>query len=578
MNGTKESFHTLQDPNEKIQRSIIKIALWTLAIIVLLVAGGVFGHKTFRAWQERRLVAQANALVNEGDLKRASLDARRILQINPESAPGARIMARISEKAGSRSAIDWRRRAVDLTPGSATDLIALARAAIQFDDKANLDLALRKLPEGAKSTPEYLALAAELAMARNNAVEAEQHLSEAVRLDPSNKENVARLATLQLGSSDPAIRAQAKQALVQLQSEPMMRRDATRRLLVHSLRTKALEEAVTLARQLDSFPEKTFEDRLLLLSALNETADPGFSSLLQELKNSAAERPDSIAELLTWLNGNRMPAAAVAWASQLPPESATHGDVLIALSDSYIALRDWAGMQRMVKSGDWGGLDFLRNALAARASRELGDQTEAAVQWSEALQKVSANPKLALRLAEVVQKWAWRNEAIELLWVAAKDPANGDAALQALYNYFAKNGETSDLYRVLLHRQQFRPDDRNVQNNLAQLSLLLNLNADRGQSIARDLYEKEPANPAFASTYAFALYTAGDTKKALKVMSGLTPEQLHQPEIAAYYGVVLAAAGEQARAAEFLDLGEKAGLLPEERALVEKARRTLARR
>ena len=117
-----------------------------------------------------------------------------------------------------------------------------------------------------------------------------------------------------------------------------------------------------------------------------------------------------------------------------------------------------------------------------------------------------------------------------------------------------------------------------MQNNIAQLSLLLNLNADRGHRLARDLHEREPKNPVYASTYAFALHAKGDTKKALAVMNTLTAEQLRQPEIAAYYGIILAAAGEHAKAAEYLDLGEKAGLLPEEKALVEKARRLLAQR
>jgi hypothetical protein len=39
---------------------------------------------------------------------------------------------------------------------------------------------------------------------------------------------------------------------------------------------------------------------------------------------------------------------------------------------------------------------------------------------------------------------------------------------------------------------------------------------------------------------------------------------------------MLAAARDQARAAEFLDLGEKANLLPQEKTLIEKARRSLA--
>ena len=147
-----------------------------------------------------------------------------------------------------------------------------------------------------------------------------------------------------------------------------------------------------------------------------------------------------------------------------------------------------------------------------------------------------------------------------------------------LYSYFAQQGATQDLYRVLLRREEFHPNDPVVQNNIAQLALLLNLNADRGFRLARDLHEREPKNPAYASTYAFGLHSRGDTKKALGVMNALPPEQLLQPEIAAYYGIILAAAGEHAKAGEYLDAGQKAGLLPEEKALVDKARRTLAQR
>ena len=158
-----ESFRTLPHPQNKIERSLIKILAWTLGILIFLIAGGVLGYKQFHKWQERRLVAQANALVNQKDLKRASLDARRILQINPESVAGHRIMARISEDSGSRAAIDWRRRVVDLEPGNAADIIALARAGIRFNDKAARDYALSRLPESAKNSTEYHALAADLA-------------------------------------------------------------------------------------------------------------------------------------------------------------------------------------------------------------------------------------------------------------------------------------------------------------------------------------------------------------------------------------------------------------------------------
>jgi thioredoxin-like negative regulator of GroEL len=179
-------------------------------------------------------------------------------------------------------------------------------------------------------------------------------------------------------------------------------------------------------------------------------------------------------------------------------------------------------------------------------------------------------------LAQTAWKWGWRDEAIDLLWLVTKDRTKAEAALQTLYNAFIKTGDTQNLYRVLIHLFELRPDDRDIENNLAQVSLLLNLNAERGQELARDVYDKAPRNPAYASTYAFALYARGQTKDALRVFSRFSETQLRQPAIALYCGIILAAAGDSERAAAFLDLVQKENLLPEEKALFEKAQHSPA--
>jgi hypothetical protein len=282
--------------------------------------------------------------------------------------------------------------------------------------------------------------------------------------------------------------------------------------------------------------------------------------------------------LLAWLNTHRRAAEAVAWSTTFPPAVLGHKLVQIGLSDAYITVKDWNGLRKMVSSGNWGTVDFLRHALLARAFRELGSESDAAAQWNEALKNVAADAGQAVNLAETVEKWGWRNEAVDLLWITAKDPTKADDALRVLYGYFARNSDTENLYRVLLHQFERHPGDPDIQNNFAQISLLLNLNADRGQKAAREVYEKNPKNPAYVSTYAFALHSAGQSKKAVQVLETLPPEELRKPEIAAYYGIVLAASNDQARAGEYLDIGEKAALLPQEKALIEKARRSLAQR
>ena len=568
----------MEHPHDKIERSFLKIILWTVGIILVLSVGGAVGFHQFRAWQQRRLVAEANALVNEGDYRRASLDARRILQINPDSAEACRILARIFEKTGSRATLEWRRRVMELGQATPTDLILLARAAVRADDRQTADVAIGKLPASAKETADYHALLADIAFAQRNGVEMERQLSEAARLDPSNKDYQMRLASLRLGATDRDLRAKGKQTLVEMQNDPALRREATRFLAEDALRQKTTLAAVELARLLDSFPDKTFADRLLLLSALDAAKDNGFAAFLEEMKKSSADDPEQAAALLTWLNVHKREAEAIAWSGTLPPGILGQKMVQIALSDSYVSAKDWAGLQRLVNSGNWGTVDFLRHALHARALRELGSEPESASQWNDAMKEVAPNAREALSLAETVEKWGWRTEAVELLWVVAKDPVRGGDALRALYNYFARAGDTENLYRVLLHEVELHPDDLNLQNNFAQLSLLLSLNTDRGQKAAREVYDKDPKNPAYVSTYAYALHVAGDSKKALALLETLTPEQLREPNVAAYYGVFLAAAGDQTRAAEYLDLGDKANLLPQEKALMEKARRSLAQR
>jgi hypothetical protein len=114
-----------------------------------------------------------------------------------------------------------------------------------------------------------------------------------------------------------------------------------------------------------------------------------------------------------------------------------------------------------------------------------------------------------------------------------------------------------------------------IQNNFAQISLILNVNAERARRIASELYRKERSSSAYASTYAFSLYTRGDKIGASKVMGALGDTQLNDPSVAAYYGLFLAAVGEKQKAREYFRIGASAKLLPEERALIAEAESSL---
>ncbi|MDQ3116582.1 MAG: hypothetical protein M3Q86_08255 [Verrucomicrobiota bacterium] len=141
-----------------------------------------------------------------------------------------------------------------------------------------------------------------------------------------------------------------------------------------------------------------------------------------------------------------------------------------------------------------------------------------------------------------------------MLWQLADQPRSQWTALRALFQLYREERDTRGLYRALLRWAKLKPDDRAVQNNVAQLSLLLGADIAKARDAARPLHEKEPQNPAFASTYAFALSRAGDTGGALRVFQRLSPAQLDDPPIALYYGVILVGSNRRLEATRYLDL------------------------
>jgi len=366
--------------------------------------------------------------------------------------------------------------------------------------------------------------------------------------------------------------------LLDLRDDESFHRDAMHRLADDALRRNQITRALEYARDLDSLSNRDFSDRLLLLSILKAANEAETQSLLEQLKKDASDDAVKIGALIGWMNSQKMSAAAVAWMKTLPPILLVKRTTPLDLAEAFMATSDWEGLRKFCVGTKWDAFEYMRNALAARALRELGQVQESSQQWKEAVAKVGTRPEQIFGLADLARKWGWQSEAVDLWWLAAKDPINAEKTLRMLYDFYASRRDTQELYRVLVHLEKVRPTDRSVRNNLAQISLLLNLNPDQAYRAAREVYEQEPKNPDYAATYAFSLYLQGDVKKALQALAGFSEAELERPQIAAYYGVLLANIGDFSRAAKFLDLGEKANLLPEEKKLVEKAQLTVARR
>jgi tetratricopeptide (TPR) repeat protein len=275
------------------------------------------------------------------------------------------------------------------------------------------------------------------------------------------------------------------------------------------------------------------------------------------------------------MNANKMSLLAIDFGRTLPGNVLTKWPVPLTMAESYSRVDAWPELESRLRKEDWGEFDCLRHAYLSLVLRKGGRPVASDGEWSVAQKQASGQVKLLSLLSRTISDWGWTKEHLDLLWMLTKHPETQLEAFQALYQNYTAEGDTPGLYRVLTRLAEFLPEDRRIQNNLAQLRLLLNTDMDRAEKLAADLYSKEPSNPFYASTYAFALYSVGDTDGALEIMKGLRESQLRDPSLATYYGIILAAAGENEKARKYLDLAASGKLLPEERALITRAEESL---
>ena len=559
--------HALQ----RTERVFIRLGLKVLCAIVLLIGLVWGGREGFFRLQEYRMMQQARLAAERHDDRWAAIAARKVYDLNPKNAEACRLMAEILERQGANTAVVWRALVVKALPNSLDDAIALAKIALRFGDLPTAARALEKMDDKGAGVARYANVKGEIALARKENAAAETQFKEAVRLEPENKLFQLNLAMAQVQSSSAEKKTKASQTLRSFLEEPNERKIAARALREFALQSGDGRGAFEVAKRLASFPEAEFRDRLDYLKMLRQLNHPDYAVRLLDMEEEAASDSTKIYELLAWMSTSQQTVLAREWVKRLPATVTLKWPVASAVADCYVAEKDWAGLEGWCKKTSLGEMDFLRHAALARAFREEGRTLDADQEWNAARKGVGSDGKKIHALQLKVAEWGWKQESLDLLWLLTKDQQQQDAALSALSNYYSGQGDTGNLYRVVLRLLELSPNDPQIENNFAQLSLLLDLDKPRASNIARKLYETDPTNAVFVSTYAFSLYSQGQNAKALQAFQRVKEEDLRTPAVAAYYGIVLAANGDKTKAREFLALGQTATLLPEERTLLSRA-------
>jgi predicted Zn-dependent protease len=543
---------------------------WIIAFGAILGFGlAAFGaFHAYRHWEPNFLLREAHEFLVKKDYPSAALVVRRVLQINPANVDACRIVAGILESKGDSEAIQWRRRIVQLAPDSLDDKLAWVATALRFSKPSVAQEALALVKEKANRGASYESSAGAVAVAFGNFEEARKHYGEALRLNPQAEANQFNYANALLRSEIPEERASALGILERLCTSHEFRLLALRVLTTDLAAHHQLSNALKFSSELLSDAQSTFSDHVNHLDLLLQSGAADFESSLRSLEDRASARPQETGILMGWMATNEFAEEATHWANRLPWQILSTPQAGAGLAVCYIAVRDWAKLQALAARSNWGDLDYLRIAFFARALKERGDSDGFQTQWNAAETAAATKPAGLKELVRLVDLWGWKSQTIELLVSAAQDRRDEEWALRLLYQIYSQQGDTRKMCWVAARMRQVDPANEMAENNFAMLSLLLENEVDHASNIARQLYNKDPANAVFASTYAYALYLTGKTDEALRIMRSLRTDQLRDPPIATYYAILLAASGSRAEASKFLDLAKNAILLPEEKQLV----------
>jgi len=552
-----------------------KLNIAALAVLALLaVAGYKYGTPYFRHYVEQRYARQAERFMLKGDFARACLRARQVLAINPDNGVACRVNAELADWANSPLALYWRQRAVFLAP-TATNRLALAATALRAEPPPCLTAAntLDEIAPELQFNADYHLVAGALATKLDHLGDAEQHYALALKLQPDNPVTRMSLAVVQLQSRDTSLVADARATLELLNADGKLGILPLRSLVAESAAAHDFARAECLSSQLLTNGQATFDDRMFHLSLLHDAGRTNFRDFLRDTQQRAMQQPLYIGELTAWLNQSGFASNALAWLQEMPHQVSSRGFLPLAQADAYVALGKWKDLETYLEAEHWVGQDHVRIAMLALALRKEASKQGSALAWDRAVRLASDAPTALGVLAQLALDWGWLPEAEQVLWRAASKVPNQPWPLTSLQDLYIAHRDTAGLRRVYQALMQRDPNDELARNNFAMLSLLSGKDLPTAHEYAAELFARKPANPVFASTYAFSLHLQGKTKEGVEVLRALKPDDLANPAVAVYYGVMLSAAGEAQASKDYLDKSNKAFLLPEELALVTSARK-----
>ena len=520
------------------RRQLIR-RLLGVGIPVLLVVGVAVAIAVprIKEWRARQFAERAEALLAEGKIQEAFNNAASAMQMRPGLAEARRSYAAVLLASGKPEGVVVLQEMVADGLAADEDRIALADAALRFNDPVIAEREALHLLQQGDNTPRALFLLARVRLAQQKLPDALQALRESIEAGGGAEPSIL-LARLQMAANtDESIAAAIDLLRPIARQQDQAGLDALLALVASpALKTK---EGPAWVAALRAHPEANDEQKLAAASAEIQLDPAKYAEIVRRTVEEYRSGPvETRAQLARWLNQNREYDSVLDVVTA--EEATTRSDLFLIRLDAMAGRGDWPAIGELLKGESLPLQSAVVLLYRGRAARETGDVEASASFYRRAVIEAARTPDVMWYVINYLQRVGEDNVLEQELARLTENPATARQAFQALVPIVQKRQDAEELYQLYERMMRLLPADPVVQNDHRYFAALTGRRAD--VSGARELVEQQPRMLAYRITLALAHLKNGQPEAAMKVFDGITldPAQI-QPYQRAVLAAVLAA-------------------------------------
>jgi cytochrome c-type biogenesis protein CcmH/NrfG len=624
----------LQLRRQRRRRRVMLLILIALLLVLGLFAARPVSH-AIQAWQARRHAQRAFAFIDKEQWNEARTEAVAAYQLRPTEPQAVRAVARFLTRTRQPDALEFWVVLGKIGKLTRDDLRDEAAIALMSSETTRAAEAVRELIARKDAGPADWLLAAQAAQQNNAPDDARKfaqkvlddaradepmQLQAAIVLlanaprdnpDPAATEPAwARIKKLSAGETRTALDALVVLTQQTLSSQKSEVRDQRSEDTNQKSEANNQQPAVDLASALENHPLAKAPHKLLAIDlrihADESQRDGLVARAINQWKNGDTA---SLAALATWLNGKGEYQKTL---DSISLEQALQTrDVFLQYLDGLAGLERWNDVKQLLSSEKFPLDPVIQQMYLARCSAQLGEKTVSENSWRRALEAAGGEIGKLVTLGEYAEK----NGNIDIAEAAYNNAATTAPKLriaqQGRLRIAQRKRDTRKLHSILAEMLAVWPNDAAVQNDEAYTRLLLissqpspeirdqksevskengpaietqpptasqeqtidNQELRKLEALAESLIQRDPASLPHRTLLALARLQQDRAEDALRVYENIqvAPSALTASALAVH-AAVLEATGHHEDAETEREKLKEDQLLPEEQALVEKAK------